>query len=190
MVLSNTSVNGFFFFFCFCLWFCVNDTTVGDRTHMGGFILAAARRADSVRSRWAAPAGVVSFYLIFQCFMSKSKHTNYNKVSINGNHQDFGFPVSLWLYPDLRAPPRWKTLSDFTGSLALFDLLRVTEQGAVSQSIWWVYMCQCCHGYWSRTDRLGYSGSRLTASGPESHTIKRGVSWTGNSLTLRRVWFT
>lgn len=31
----------------------------------------------------------------------------------------------------------------------------------------------------SRTDSLGYSGSRLTASGPESQTIKRGVNTPG-----------
>lgn len=31
----------------------------------------------------------------------------------------------------------------------------------------------------SHTDKLGYSGSRLTANGPESQTIKRGVNTAG-----------
>lgn len=35
-------------------------------------------------------------------------------------------------------------------------------------------MCQCCHGIRAAlTGPVGYNGSRLTASGPESHTIKR-----------------
>lgn len=44
-------------------------------------------------------------------------------------------------------------------------------------------MCQCCHGIRAALTGYGYSGSRLTASRPESQTIKiRQVSWTGISL--------